>query len=115
MCVWLHTLLVPRLGCPRMGMDTGLWSILRGLAREDIMKAQGLSVRASPSPYIGDECALGMFVLALSECLIKSYLEEPLSTPFASFSVTVPRGLTSGGLGWGDSEGMRCQGGELWR
>ena len=56
-----------------------------------------------------------MFVLALSECLIKSYLEEPLSTPFASFSVTVPRGLTSGGLGWGDSEGMRCQGGELWR
>ena len=68
MCVWLYTLLVPRLGCPRMGMDTGLWSILRGLAREDIMKAQGLSVRASPSPYIGDECALTESADALSVC-----------------------------------------------
>ena len=56
-----------------------------------------------------------MFVLALSECLIKSYLEEPLEASFASFPAIVPRGLTSGGLGWGDTEGMRCQGGELWR
>ena len=56
-----------------------------------------------------------MFVLALSECLIKSYLEEPLSVPFASLATVGSRGLTSGGLGWGDSEGMRCQGGELWR
>jgi len=36
-----------------------------------------------------------MFVLALSECLIKSYLEEPLSTPFASLSTVGSRGLTS--------------------
>ena len=47
-------------------MDTGLRSILRGLAREDIMKAQGLSVRASPSPYIGDEGALTESADALS-------------------------------------------------
>ena len=31
----------------------------------------------------------------LAECLIKSYLEEPLGAPFASLSAVVPRGLTS--------------------
>ena len=69
------------------------------------MKAQGLSVRASPSPYIGDEGALGMSSDPLVECLIKSYLEELLSTSFASLATVSSRGLTSGGLGWGTQKG----------
>ena len=31
--------------------------------------------------------------------------KEPLGAPFASLSAVVPRGLTSGGLGWGTQKG----------
>ena len=36
-----------------------------------------------------------MFVLALSECLIKSYLGKPLGASSASLSTVGSRGLTS--------------------